>query len=476
VNGTAVAAVDHALGNPEQRLTDWQVPAIEIAVVAGEDSFAGGFGQRGVADPAAVGSSTLFHHGSCGKAVTSLLAAVLADEGLVDLDQPVRQVVPELRTADPILAERITLRDLLCHRSGLGRHDLAWILRPHLDELALLQAISALPPAGDLRAGFEYSNFGYALAGIVLTRAAGASWSELVTRRLLQPAGMKQTTVDAFPDADATTDRAAPHVLRGGAPHLTGWRSIGAISPAGQLVTCAEDSMQWLRIQLGQVPATVPAAAVVATHHPQVVLSADGQPHEPVTWTGYGLGWVTGTFRGRSMLWHSGGIDGFLTNILLLPDDRIGVAVSANLHLSNLPFALVHEIADRLLGIADHTTWYDRVRAAAEAEATAPPPHPGSAPPSHPVADFEGEYFDAGYGTLTVRTNDGALGAQLEAGPLTLTHRHYDTWDAYYEPLEAHFPLTFGTDADGHIAGVAAVMGPDEPPVRFTRRSQGDPR
>ena len=155
---------------------------------------------------------------------------MLAEEQALDLDQPIRRIVPELRVPDPVLAERITLRDVLAHRSGLGRHDLSWILRPDLTEDGLLAALAVLPPAGDLRAGFEYSNFGYALVGIALARVTGEPWAELLRRRVLEPAGLKQTVVGAFPGPDAAADRATPHLLRDDRPTPTEWRSIGIVS------------------------------------------------------------------------------------------------------------------------------------------------------------------------------------------------------------------------------------------------------
>ncbi len=204
------AVLDRAGGE----LDAWRVPGLELAVVrAGEPLYAGGFGVRGVEDATPVTATTLFHHGSCGKAYTGLLATVLAEEGLVDLDAPVRRWVPELRLPDAVTAERVTLRDLLSHRSGFGRHDLSWILHPSMDGAELLRRLEHLPLAGELRAQWLYSNFGYALAGLALGRAAGSGWGDALRGRVLAPLGMSRTLTSVV-QAEADDDRARPHLLR----------------------------------------------------------------------------------------------------------------------------------------------------------------------------------------------------------------------------------------------------------------------
>jgi CubicO group peptidase (beta-lactamase class C family) len=417
------------------------------------------------------------------KAVTALVASVLAEEQVFDLDAPVRRYLPEVRLPDLVIQERMTTRDLLSHRSGLGQHDLVWIWDPALSDADLLERLAALPPAGDLRTGMNYSNFGYALVGQVIGRVTGSSWAEQVQSRLLDPCGMKQTVIGSFPDPDERRDYAVGHVLRDGRPVATRWRSIGAVAPAGQLVTCATDAATWLRLQLDAAAFDIPGViqtAVAATHQPQVLLPPGASAHPEVTWAGYGLGWVTGSYRGRPVVWHSGGIDGFLTNTLLLPEQRIGITVSASLHMSDLAYAAVLQIADELTGTTGEQSWYDRVHAenaenAEQAAAAAKAANPtggaaGERPPSQPLEAFAGSYRDNGYGELAITVEAERLRARIGAAELVLHHRHFDTWDAWYEPLDERFALTFVTDADGVVAEIVAGLDAATGPVRFGRQ------
>src|SRR4051794_17522198 len=141
-------AVDDIAG----ALDPWHVPGLELAAVRdGAVVHAGGIGLRDAATGAPATGRTLFHHGSCGKAVTALLAALVAEEGLLALDAPVRRYVPELRLSDPVVADRVTTRDLLSHRSGIGRHDLAWIFNPTWSREELIRRLEHLPFDSEFR-------------------------------------------------------------------------------------------------------------------------------------------------------------------------------------------------------------------------------------------------------------------------------------------------------------------------------------
>src|SRR3954452_25363812 len=208
--GAGAMAVERVITGLEKELDRWHVPGLEVAVVSGgQPLFAGGVGVARLDTRAPVTSSTLFRHGSCGKAYTSLLAVLLAEDGVLDLNVPVRRYIPELRLPDPVVAERVTIRDLLSHRSGLARHDLAWIMNPWWSRAEIVRRIEHLPMCGDLRAQWQYSNFGYTLAGIAMERATGHTFEELLRARLFTAAGFTRTfTVDA--EMRAQEDHAEP--------------------------------------------------------------------------------------------------------------------------------------------------------------------------------------------------------------------------------------------------------------------------
>jgi CubicO group peptidase (beta-lactamase class C family) len=133
-------------------LERFRLPGAEVVVVHhGEVLFAGGFGRRHVERDLPVTAQTVFAHGSTGKGFTSFLVGQLVDEGILDWDRPIREYLPDFRLAEAVASERITLRDLLCHRSGIPRHDLAWLAKTGLDRSELVRRMRYLEPSRDLR-------------------------------------------------------------------------------------------------------------------------------------------------------------------------------------------------------------------------------------------------------------------------------------------------------------------------------------
>ena len=288
--------------------------------------------------------------------------------------------------------------------------------------------------------------------------------------------------------ADMSGEFAKPYEMRDGKVVEVENRIIDAAAPAGQLIYCALDSGRWLRFQANggeldgrrivseegfeqlttvQIPVDLPG--VVPDH-----------PEWGPTWLGLGLGPALGTYRGRRMIYASGGIDGFRTDLVVLPEERIGVLTSSNLGGSGLGFALSFELADRLLGL-EPRPWLTRLREledeqrTAAGEAPSPMVVPGTAP-SHPLEDYPGEYEHPGYGVLRVTVGSEGLEFGLGELDFTATHRHFDTWTARYEPFDSDFPMTFVTDAEGEVAEVVTPLEPMTAPIRFTRRQEEESR
>jgi CubicO group peptidase (beta-lactamase class C family) len=481
--GPFVGALSALTGQLSEELARWRAPALEVAVVrADEVLLADGFGSRDLRRALPATPRTLFHHGSTGKAFTGVLAAMLVDDGLLDWDRPVRDFLPELRLHDPVMTERITLVDLLSHRSGLARHDLSWVLNPGWSADELARRLRHLEPAADLRAKFGYSNYGYLLVGQLIAQVTGSSWDEQMRKRVLEPFGMARTQVSVTA-TETTDDHARPYAVRADRPVEVAYRQSDPIAPAGGVMSCAIDTTRWLRFQLsggvldGQRLLSEPALA--RTQAMRVPFGADLDPDPEIRYDGYAMGWLVGTYRGRRMLWHNGGIDGFYTEIMLLPEAQVGALTCANTHPSLLPTAALYATVDTVLGESD-AGWFDRkfeqyaAQRAGERQAAARARVVPDTAPAHPLAEYTGRYEHPGYGAIDVTVGPGRSGTDLDiqvgSTRMTARHRHFDTWEFHYEQLEESFPVTFVTDADGFVAEAVVPFEPAVAPIRFRRR------
>src|SRR5499427_6021374 len=141
-------------------MEEWKVPGFAVAVVQnGEVACVRPYGLRDVEAGSKVTTDTQFQLMSVSKSFTATGLARLVDERRMDWKKPVREYIPEFRLHDAIASDRVTVRDLLCHHSGLPRHD--WIWAPaDLSDSETLAAMRHLEPSEDMRTVFQYQNLG----------------------------------------------------------------------------------------------------------------------------------------------------------------------------------------------------------------------------------------------------------------------------------------------------------------------------
>jgi CubicO group peptidase (beta-lactamase class C family) len=201
------------------QLAAWEVPGCAVACVRdGNVLLAEGWGRRDLETGLPVTSDTLFAIGSATKAFTVATIGALVDDGLLEWEHPLRDYLPDARLHDLVVTDRLTVVDLLAHRSGLPRHDLAWIGRPDWSRVEMVRRLRFLPLSGDLRQAFQYCNLGYLVAGHLVEVLSGTAWEEYLRIRLLTPLGMDRSNVsvaDMGADPDHATAYERPPGRRG---------------------------------------------------------------------------------------------------------------------------------------------------------------------------------------------------------------------------------------------------------------------
>jgi CubicO group peptidase (beta-lactamase class C family) len=217
------------------QLAAWEVPGCAVAAVRdGDVDLAAGCGHRDQAAETPVTKDTLFAIGSVTKAFTVAAVGALVDDGLLEWERPLQDYLPGLRLHDPVVTGRVTITDLLAHRSGLPRHDLAWIGHPDRSRADLVRRLRFLPLSRDLRQQFQYCNLGYLVAGHLVEALSGMPWEEYTRSRLLTPLGMGRSNLSVG-EMLTDPDHATAYERRSGVVVPVPARPVTALAPAGAI-------------------------------------------------------------------------------------------------------------------------------------------------------------------------------------------------------------------------------------------------
>ncbi len=423
----------------------WPVPGMAVAIVKdGEVVLAKGYGVLSLDDATAVDENTLFAIASNSKAFTSAALAILVDEGKLAWDDRVVDYLPYLQLYDEYVTADIRIHDLLSHRSGYGTYsgDLLWYLTDYSAE-EVLRRIRYLPPTGDFRASYRYSNLMFIAAGEVIAAVTGQSWAEFVQQQILDPLAMSRTLTSTS-QLMGTDNVAQPHGLVDGQTHQFQWRGWDAAGAAAGVISSVDDMTAWLQLQLDR--GIVETDTIFSpersremwTPYNSFRVSSGSESRWPsVHFRGYGLGWSLMDYRGRKVASHGGAFDGMYSRVALVPEENLGVVILTN-SMTWISTALTYQILDAYLGgdgfdwSADYLPRFQESRAEFEASQRHAEEHqvPGTTP-SVPLEDYAGTYGGDLYGDATVAVADGSLVLQfLPAAELVgdLRHLHYDTF------------------------------------------------
>src|SRR3989442_14618823 len=171
---------------------DWEIPGVAV-VKDGKVIAARGYGVREMGKPETIDENTIFDAASLTKSFTVAAIASLVDEKKMSWDDPVKRYIPTIEFPDPYLTANITMRDLLCHRTGVRATNSAWYFT-NVNRCQLLGLIKNMEMAAPFRTQSVYSNIGFTTAGEAAARAAGTTWENLIAQRIIVPLGMKRTT------------------------------------------------------------------------------------------------------------------------------------------------------------------------------------------------------------------------------------------------------------------------------------------
>ena len=466
-----------------EAMADWKVPGVALAVVQdGKVALTREYGQRDVEADLPVTPATQFVICSITKSFTATAVALLHHEGRLDWSKPVRDYIPEFRLSDPVATERVTVRDLLCHISGLPRHD--WVhFAGDRAPAEMLAPMRHLELSRDIRTAWQYSNLCYNVAGLLIERLSGQSFETFIRERLTDRLGM--TVSFALDDLEASKEPARPYMMHEDT-RLPAIRLPIRTTAAGAINTSAADLANWMRLHLGKGEfdgeRLLPAALIDELHAPRVYNTSPG--HAEFGEAHYGLGFQSNSYRGDRLVSHGGGWPGWGTLMTLAPAFGIGIAVFTNRSPSEVPSILTWFILDRLRG-RDPVDWRERslkqrnefiAHMQADKDAREKARHKDTHP-AHELKAYAGDYEHPAYGTMSIKEQDGALHWSWRGMFASLNHRHYETFELPEIPdrlLPDRLAITFLTDRDGNIVSLSTPLETMVRDIVFARLAAGD--
>ena len=337
-------------------LADWKIPGVAVCIVKdGKVALLKGYGLTEWGTQNKVTEATLFGIGSNTKAFTGTLLALLDAEKTLSLDDKVQQWLPHFRLYDSWVSKEVTLRDLLCHRLGFETFQGDFMyFDSDLNKQQVLQKLAQVVPQYSFRSRWGYTNAAFLAAGEAAVKATGKSWSGLLQERIFSPLGMSRT-VSSDKGVASATNIAAAHTVVNGVVQKINYGRLDNMAPAGNIYSSAEDMSRWLLMLLanGRVngKTLIPASAIEQTQTPHTIIGNGGHPFNKAHFSLYGLGWFLEEYSGRKIVSHTGGVNGFLTSVALVPEESLGILVFTNSDTNGFFEALRWEILDAYLGL-----------------------------------------------------------------------------------------------------------------------------
>ena len=458
----------------------WNVPGLALVIVKDDQVLLSkGYGVREMDKPEKVDEHTLFSIGSNTKAFTATAVGLLVKEGKLEWDDLVTKYIPSFQLYDSHATRLMTIRDLLCHRGGLGTWagDMLQLSNYSIEEI--IYRLRYIPPAYSFRAGYGYCNLMFLTAGQVISTVSGTSWDDFIRQRIFEPLGMQDSVTSPLYFGDRT-NIATPHEDIKDKLQTVNYRKDNHFGAAGSICSSISDIVLWMRLHLNR--GTLDENQLVD----ETIINEMQTPHTlmkltPVErnlfpsrrFSAYGLGWFLNETDGRFVVRHTGGVDGMLSNVVMIPEKKIGIAVLSN-KLPNAAYvAIPHFLTEKLLGLPERD-WNkayvdidkENKDKATEAKTKKDEAHVKNTHPSLALEKYAGVYESDILGRATVSVESDALSGeaaskrgkfhvQLQSHKSLsgiLEHWHYDTFECHWDdPVLGESLMPFIMDGQGNI-------------------------
>jgi CubicO group peptidase (beta-lactamase class C family) len=451
---------------------EWKIPGMAVAIIKdGKVVLAKGYGVKEFSKKDKVDEKTLFAIASNTKAFTAAALAILVDEGKINWDDKVRDYLPYFKLYDPYVTEEMTIRDLLCHRSGLKTFsgDLLWYETSY-STVEVIKRARYLKPAYSFRSGYGYSNIMFMAAGEVVPAVTGKPWKNFIKERIFEPLGMKTTNIGTTDLKKYNNVSAAHYVYLDGKTVTVSYTPSDNIGGAGSINSNVIEMAQWIKMLLNDgvldKQRILSEDSIWEMWSSQTVnrVTQSAKKLFPKThFLSYGLGWGLSDYHGYKIIGHGGGLDGMISRVALVPEIKLGLVILTN-SINGLPTALGDKIIDTYLGVKpkDWSSIYlERYRESVKKEMQRSMDITEKRVTGTPVEvkleDYTGLYSGPMYGDAKVILHEGKLVLELLPTPVfisDLDHLYYDTF-----VLKLRNTLSFVSHGTGTVQFIRDKQG-----------------
>jgi hypothetical protein len=284
--------------------------------------------------------------------------------------------------------------------------------------------MSKLKPMYGFRSKWGYTNSAFMTAGEIIPKVTDKSWGDFITERIFHPLGM-HNSLALSKDIKTAANKCAAHTVVMDELKKIPYGNIDNLAPAGSISSSANDMSKWVMALLnnGKLDGKeiISAGAIAQTRTPHSILGNGGHLFNKAHFSLYGLGWFLEEYAGRKIVAHTGGVNGFVTSVCLVPEEKLGIIVLTNTDANNFYEALRNEIEDAFLGLPyrNYSKVYLDYQQTDEKEKAKQwkvirdsiELHPATA---LPITAYTGEYEHNVYGKMNIKLEDNKLIMRFE--------------------------------------------------------------
>jgi CubicO group peptidase (beta-lactamase class C family) len=340
-------------------IVEWNVPGMAVGIIVNDTLFLSkGYGVVSMSGKESVSDTTLFGIASLTKSFTSLAVGISQKKGFLSIDDPIKKHLDQFETSNDSLTKSISFVDALSHRTGFSTFsgDLSWYGSVK-SKAQVIDIVKNIPVSNGFRSSYGYNNVMFLAAGMAMENATNQNFEDFVSNQILSPLDMQFTTFN-YSQTIHGENIATPHITIDSINKPIEFVNWTNMSPSGGLFSNIQDMLKWARFQWNPDTSIIDKKFLEYQHSvitPQKLSWFDQLNSKSVINKGYGLGWEVMTFQGNKVLMHNGGLDGMISQIVVVPDKKMAFIVLVN-SSSPLPIVLGYEFLHRF--IAGHNSPY----------------------------------------------------------------------------------------------------------------------